>query len=112
MMHFGGIQKDSFEMMDLEQYISYYGRKSLNNFLRDKDAINQESTSRRQSLLRRSTAINLQNWKDNSEHHFYVPVQEKDKNIYRKNLNSIKFFVDFVKPTAQIEIMKIHVFNK
>ena len=38
MMHFGGIQKDSFEMMDLDQYISFYGRRSLNNFLKDKDA--------------------------------------------------------------------------
>ena len=99
-------------MIDLDQYISQYGRKGLQNFLRDKEAKVPENLNRRSSLLRRATAINLQNWKDNSDYHHYVPVQEKDKNIYRKNPNSIKFYVDYVKPTAQIEIMKIHVFNK
>ena len=51
----------------------------------------------------------MQTWKDNPEYHFYVPLHNSDKSFYRQNVDSLKFYVDFVKPTAQIETMKISV---
>ena len=108
MMHYGETQPEFFKMMSLHKYNEAYSIRSLNYFLKDKEVIDTEHFSSNAGLLRKSTLF-MQNWKDNSEYHFYVPVQKHDKSLYRQNVESLKFYVDFVKPTTQIETMKISV---
>ena len=76
MMHYGDIQEDSFRMMNLEEYTKIYGHRSLDYFLKDKnEAADNKSVVGITNFIKRQTALFMQNWKDNHDYHFYVPIQ-------------------------------------
>ena len=116
MMHYGGREQTSFQMMDLTEYVRFYGHCSLQyHIIAHNQASNPNLTNGMSidahPLRRQATKHYIPDWETTATDQFYIPSVEHKKMEYRENWESLKLYVDLVKPTAKLEIMSVSSFS-
>ena len=97
-------------MMDLKEYVRFYGHRGLKTHLSAHSRVKGGDHAVASSLRRQGTVFGV-DWEEKATDFFYVPGAAQLNDSFQDNIDSFKLYVDLVKPTAKLEMMRVSSFS-